>query len=55
MAELKKPDFLYTVNLKLMQKLYKVLNQENGQAKPEQGSNYFKFYVGPGNNHTTVR
>ena len=34
-AELKKPDFLFTVNLKLMQKLYRVLNQENGQAKPE--------------------
>lgn len=34
-AELKKPDFLYTVNMRLMQKLNKVLNFENKQAKPE--------------------
>ncbi len=54
-AELKKPDFLYTVNMKLMQKLNKVVNFENNQVKPEQGSNYFKFYVGTGNNHPSVR
>lgn len=29
LCEVKKPDFLYTVNLKLMQKLFKVLNCEN--------------------------
>ena len=34
-AELKKPDFLFTVNIRLMQKLNKVLNQENNNAKPE--------------------
>lgn len=29
LAELKKPDFLFTVNIKLMQKLNKVLNSDN--------------------------
>ena len=53
--ELKKPDFLFTVNLRLMQKLNKVLNEGNKNVKPEQGSNYFKFYVGWGNNHTIIR
>ena len=38
-----------------MQKLYKVLNSENEGAKPETGSNYFKFHVGGGNNFTGVR
>ena len=50
-TELKKPDFLYTVNIKLMQKLFKVLNQENKNVKPEQGSSFYRFYVGGGNNH----
>lgn len=54
-AELKKPDFLFQINIKLMQKLNKVVNQENNNAKPETGSNYFKFYVGVGNNYPTVR
>ena len=31
-AEMKKPDFLYSVNIKLMQKFYKVLNQANANA-----------------------
>jgi len=53
--ELKKPDFLYTVNMKLIKKLNKTLNFENKNAKPEHGSNYFKFYVGTGNNYPTVR
>jgi len=44
--ELKKPDFLFTVNIRLMQKMHKVLNDGNKGVKPEQGSNYFKFYVG---------
>lgn len=55
MAELKKPDYLQNVNVRLMQKLYRTLNGENDGAKPETGSNYFKFYVGPGNNFTSVR
>lgn len=38
-----------------MQKLYKCLNQENGNAQPEQGSNYFKFFIGTGNNYSCVR
>ena len=33
----------------------KVLNEGNRNIKPEQGSNYFKFYVGVGNNHPTIR
>jgi hypothetical protein len=55
LAELKKPDFLFTVNVKLMQKLNRVLNESNKNIKPEQGSNYFKFYVGGGNNHPSVK
>lgn len=54
-AELKKPDFLYTVNLKVMVKLNRAINSENKNNKPELGSNYFKFYVGTGNNYQTVR
>lgn len=54
-AELKKPDFLLSVNIKLMQKVNKVLNQENRNVKPEQGSNYYRFFVGNGNNHQCVR
>ena len=54
-AELKKPDFLYTVNVKLMQKLNRVINESNQNCKPEQGSTYFKFFVGLGNNHPTIR
>lgn len=54
-SELKKPDFLFTVNIKLMQKLFKVLNQENKGAKPETGSSFYRFYVGTGNNHNSVR
>lgn len=54
-TELKKPDFLFTVNIRLMQKLNKVLNESNRNIKPETGSNYFKFYVGVGNNHPTIR
>jgi hypothetical protein len=53
--ELKKPDFLYTVNMKVVQKLNRVLNTENKNVKPEIGSSYFKFYVGTGNNYPTVR
>jgi hypothetical protein len=35
LAELKKPDFLFTVNVKLMQKLNRVLNESNKNIKPE--------------------
>lgn len=38
-----------------MQKLNRVLNQANADVKPEQGSSYFKFFVGTGNNYPTVR
>lgn len=55
LGELKKPDFLYLVNLKMIQKLFKVLNQENNQNKPESSTTFFKFYVGTGNNYPTVR
>jgi len=34
-TELKKPDFFFSVNMRLMQKFYKVLNHENNQVKPE--------------------
>lgn len=53
-AELKKPDFLFTVNIRLMQKLNKVLNQENRNVKPEANSQ-FKYFIGSGNNHPSVR
>ena len=49
------PDFLHTVNEKMLLKLYKVLNQENANAKPEVSSNLFRFYVGKGNNYPSVR
>ena len=55
LAELKKPDFQQLANVKMMQKLYRTINQENEGAKPENGSNYFKFYVGGGNNYHGVR
>lgn len=51
----KAPDFLHTVNEKLLLKLYKVLNHENGSAKPEVSSTLFRFYVGKGNNYPSVR
>ena len=54
-AELKKPDFLYSINIKMMQKLFKVMNNENKNVKPELGSNYYRFYVGSGNNHSSVK
>lgn len=53
--ETKKPDFLYTVNIKLMQKLNKFLNESNRQVRPELGSAFFRFFVGCGNNHPVVR
>ena len=52
---IKQPDFLHAVNEKLLRKLYKVLNQENANAKPEISSNLFRFYVGKGNNYPSVR
>lgn len=53
--ELKKPDFLQAVNVKMMQKLYKTINSENEGVRPEVGSNYFKFCVGYGNNYAGIR
>ena len=38
-----------------MQKLNRVINQENKNAKPEAGSSFFRFYVGLGNNHPSVQ
>lgn len=55
LAEVRKPDFQQMVNIKLMQRLYRVLNAENNYAKPETNSNYFKFFVGHGNNYPCVR
>jgi len=55
MVEVKKPDFLQMANIKVMQKLYRVLNQENDGARPDMTSNYCKFFVGHGNNYTGVR
>jgi hypothetical protein len=49
------PDFLHSVNQKLLIKLYKVFNQENGGVKPEQSTQIFRFYVGKGNNYPSVR
>ena len=43
------------MNQKLLQKLYKVLNHENADAKPEQSTQIFRFYVGRGNNYPSVR
>jgi len=53
--ELKKPDLMQAVNIKMMQKLYKTINNENEGVKRETGSNYFKFCVGYGNNYAGIR
>ena len=42
-------------NEKLLQKLYKVLNQENGNIEPMIGKSNISFYVGKGNNYYLVR
>lgn len=55
LAECKKPDFLNSVNFALLQRLYKDLNQENGNVQPEQSSCSFRFHVGSGNNYQGVR
>ena len=55
LTELKKPDFQQIANVKMMQKLNRTINLENDGAKPENRSNYFKFYVGGGNNFHGVR
>lgn len=52
---LKAPDFLHAVNQKLLIKLFKVLNHENADAKPETSTQIFRFYVGRGNNYVSVR
>ena len=52
---LKMPDFLHAVNQKLLIKLYKVLNHENQNIKPENSTQIFRFYVGKGNNYPSVR
>ena len=52
---LKMPDFMHAVNQKMMIKLYKVLNHENAEVKPEQSTQIFRFYVGKGNNYPSVR
>ena len=51
----KSPDFHHSVNQKLMQKLYQVLNRENNNIKPETTSSIYRFYVGKGNNYPSVR
>ena len=52
---LKTPDFLHAVNQKLLIKLYRVLNHENQDIKPENSTQIFRFYVGKGNNYPSVR
>ena len=52
---LRKADFFHIANQKLIQKLYQVLNTENGNAKPEASLRAYRFYVGGGNNATIVR
>lgn len=42
------------MNVKLLQKLYKVLNSENKDFKP-QNSQFYRFYIGKGNNYYAVR
>lgn len=42
-------------NEKLLQKMYKTLNQENGNIEPMIGRNNVNYYVGKGNNYYLVR
>ena len=55
LTEVKKPDFMNYVNIQLVKRLYKVINSENNSMQPEANSNYFKFYIGFGNNYPSVR
>ena len=52
--ELKKPDLMQAVNIKMMQKLYKTINNENEGVKPETVSYYFIFCVSYGNSYTGI-
>lgn len=54
-AEIKRLDFLNQVNHLIQQKLFKILNQENGNSQPDQSSTFFKFCVGFGNNSSGIR
>jgi len=42
-------------NEKLLQKLYKVMNHENGNMEPIIGKNNLNYFVGKGNNYYLVR
>ena len=53
--EIKKQEFQNQANKMVLKKLYKILNIENQNQQPEVNSSFFRFFVGMGNNHWSVR
>jgi len=51
----KQRDFMQQANEKLLQKLSKVLNSQNGGVEPIIGKNNLNYFVGRGNNFYLVR
>jgi hypothetical protein len=51
----KQRDFMNLANERLLQKLYKVLNTENGNVEPIIGKRNLNYFVGKGNNYYLVR
>jgi len=51
----KSKEFLNQANEKLLQKFYKVINQENNNVEPLIGKSNMPFFVGKGNNFYLVR
>lgn len=51
----KQRDFMHQANEKLLQKLYKVINSENGGIEPLIGKSNLNYFIGRGNNFYLVR
>ena len=55
LQETKKPEFQQMVNFAIMKRLFKDLNESNGNNVPESNQASFKYHVGYGNNHNVVK
>ena len=55
LQESKKPEFQQMVNFAIMKRLYKDLNESNGNVVPESNQASFKYHVSYGNNHNVVK
>lgn len=51
----KQRDFMHQANEKLLQKLYKVVNSENGGIEPVIGKSNLNYFIGRGNNFYLIR